>query len=58
VASASAQSTENPSKTTKAASAAQSNKNLRKVYLGRATWICTPSGFGQKARCFQRSRVQ
>ncbi len=27
-------------------------------YLGRATWICTPSGFGKTARCFQRSRIQ
>ncbi|MCX8279133.1 hypothetical protein OSJ77_02915 [Phyllobacterium sp. 0TCS1.6C] len=23
-------------------------------YLGRAPWICTPSGFGQTSRCFPR----
>ncbi|MHC2297818.1 hypothetical protein [Rhizobium mongolense] len=25
-----------------------------KVYYGSAPWICTPSGFGQKSRCFAR----
>ena len=23
-------------------------------YLGQAPWICTPSGFGHKSRCFRR----
>lgn len=26
----------------------------KEAYLGRAPWICTPSGFGQTTRCFQR----
>jgi hypothetical protein len=27
----------------------------KKVYLGRAPYICTPSGFGKKASCFLRA---
>ncbi|HSC61450.1 MAG TPA: hypothetical protein VLC29_09460 [Rhizomicrobium sp.] len=26
-------------------------------YLGTAPYICTPSGFGSKARCFYRSSI-
>lgn len=29
----------------------------QQAYLGRAPWICTPSGFGKTARCFLRSIV-
>lgn len=29
--------------------------STKRAYLGRAPWICTPSGFGKTARCFQRS---
>lgn len=37
--------------------AALAKKNRTKeAYLGRAPWICTPSGFGQTARCFQRAK--
>lgn len=28
------------------------------LHLGRAPWICTPSGFGQTASCFQRASMQ
>ncbi|UWU16211.1 hypothetical protein N2599_09625 [Rhizobium sullae] len=28
-----------------------------KVYHGSAPWICTPSGFGQKSRCFARPAI-
>lgn len=28
------------------------------VYLGRAPYICTPSGFGQKAKCLLRSSLE
>jgi hypothetical protein len=27
-------------------------------HLGRAPWICTPSGFGQTASCFRRGSVR
>ncbi len=30
----------------------------KRVYLGRAPYICSPSGYGQKARCFLRSSLQ
>jgi hypothetical protein len=27
------------------------------LYLGRAPWICTPSGFGQTSSCFRRASL-
>ena len=27
-------------------------------FLGRAPWICTPSGFGQTASCFRRTGLR
>lgn len=27
-------------------------------HLGRAPWICTPSGFGQTASCFRRGSLR
>lgn len=27
-------------------------------FLGKAPWICTPSGFGAQARCFTRASLQ
>ena len=32
--------------------------NLGDEYLGRAPWICTPSGFGQIATCFERGEIR
>jgi hypothetical protein len=31
---------------------------LGDAYLGRAPWICTPSGFGQVATCFERGDMR
>ena len=28
------------------------------LHLGRAPWICTPSGFGQTASCFRRGSLR
>jgi hypothetical protein len=28
---------------------------VKRLYLGRAPYICGPSGFGQRSRCFLRS---
>jgi hypothetical protein len=34
------------------------NRNLRSVKLyGSSPYVCTPSGFGRKARCYLRSSV-
>lgn len=30
----------------------------KRVYLGRAPWICTPSGFGRTATCFLRASLK
>ncbi len=30
-------------------------ERLKRVYLGRAPWICSPSGFGRRANCFLRA---
>lgn len=41
-----------------AADAAKTEKapvKPRPVYLGRSPYICTPSGFGRTASCFQRA---
>jgi hypothetical protein len=27
------------------------------LHLGRAPWICTPSGFGQTSSCFRRASL-
>jgi hypothetical protein len=42
------------------ASAGQSTDRQRtkRAYLGRAPWICTPSGFGRTASCFQRASLK
>ncbi len=40
---------------TKSASSSKSAKMASANYLGRAPYICTPSGFGSKTRCFNRS---
>jgi len=31
--------------------------DAKRVYLGRAPWICTPSGFGRTASCFERASL-
>lgn len=31
---------------------------MAQPYLGHAPYICTPSGFGERARCFSRARIQ
>jgi hypothetical protein len=36
--------------------AAKAHGSLR-GYLGSAPWICSPSGFGQKSRCFARPSI-
>lgn len=33
-------------------------KRPEELFLGRAPWICTPSGFGQTASCFRRSEIR
>ncbi|MDX0566328.1 hypothetical protein BMJ34_35135 [Sinorhizobium medicae] len=38
----------------KQAVANKANKLVRSAYLGRAPYICTPSGFGSTSRCFLR----
>jgi hypothetical protein len=30
-------------------------ERLKRVYLGSAPWICSPSGFGRRASCFLRA---
>ncbi len=40
---------------TKSASSSKSVRVASANYLGRAPYICTPSGFGSKTRCFNRS---
>ena len=40
---------------TERASAKRTTKVASSAYLGRAPHICTPSGFGSKTRCFNRS---
>ncbi len=39
----------------KAVTAPEPAKVASANYLGRAPFICTPSGFGSKTRCFNRS---
>jgi len=34
---------------------AQTGPTRKQRYLGRASYICSPSGFGQKSRCFRRT---
>ena len=44
--------------TRKVAFAAQSStapKTRKKRYLGKASYICSPSGFGRKSTCFARN---
>jgi hypothetical protein len=46
-----------PSKTlapNKQAATQRAVKLVRESYLGRAPYICTPSGFGKTSRCFLR----
>ncbi|HSM97330.1 MAG TPA: hypothetical protein VLT91_14905 [Rhizomicrobium sp.] len=35
----------------------QNNAPEAEPYLGTAPYICTPSGFGSKARCFYRASI-
>jgi hypothetical protein len=30
----------------------------KRVYLGRAPYVCTPSGYGEKAHCVLRARIE
>lgn len=41
--------------TTKTVTSPKPAKTASANYLGRAPYICTPSGFGSKTRCFNRS---
>lgn len=41
--------------TTKTTASTKQTKVASTNYLGRAPYICTPSGFGSKTRCFNRS---
>lgn len=33
----------------------QKRPRTKKAYLGRASYICSPSGFGRKSSCFKRN---
>jgi len=40
------------------AAGGKSKLAMAQSYLGNAPYICTPSGFGSKARCFLRTSVR
>jgi hypothetical protein len=46
---------QSPAKKTASSSKVISRTVVTATYLGRAPYICTPSGFGRKPSCFTRS---
>ena len=38
--------------------ARSAGRTVAEPYLGTAPYICTPSGFGKRARCFYRASIR